>query len=474
MPSRLPSCSSRSVANPSPSLAQHLASLGLPSRPPQLLCHLVFSRDFTIAYLDVPETPGGTSLTLPTRVHANQYWAAVRETYDATHFPNGSLSLPLTPDDLQYSAPRPGPYPAWVRLANATGGTQLRKSWFVGLPTSSEARAGAMYAWGLLYSIPIVVFFLVDQLVSARLAQPAELRMPKGRYFHSGLLLLGVLNFILPLFGLPFVTGALPQSPELTIQMAETAAESEARLAEESGEPVDHKTGDTEAASAEESSLEPRPGLLARAFGRAKAADVDQRPSKAADVDRRPLVIESRLAPLLAYSLIFGSYMVPRMINLLPAAAVEGTLIYIGLTGIFNTQLWQRCMLMLSDWRLYSSSMPFTSVRPLTMHAYTCLQLGAIATAWLIQALPPALGLIFPLWILCLVPLRIWALPRLFTMDELHVLDPGSEALDRIGAVDATGGAAAAQSSAEQRADGEARPSGSAPAAAYGSFESSR
>ena len=320
-----------------------------------------------------------------------------------------------------------------------------------------------------------VVFFIVDQLVSARLAQPAELRMPKGRYFHSGLLLLGVLNFVLPLFGLPFVTGALPQSPELTIQMAETAAESEARLAEASGEgTVDHKTADTEAASAP-ASEESKPGLLARAFGsRAKASEVDHTPSKAAEVDRRPLVIESRLAPLLAYSLIFGSFLVPRMINVLPAAAVEGTLIYIGLTGIFNTQLWQRCMLMLSDWRLYSPSTPFASVQPLTMHSYTCLQLGAIVIAWMIQALPPALGLVFPLWILCLVPLRIWVLPRLFTIDELHVLDPGSEALDRIGAVDAAAGASAAQSSAEQRAEGEARPSGGAPAAAYGSFDSSR
>ena len=121
-----------------------------------VLCHLVLSRRFTIAYLDVPETPGGTSLTVPTRVHAQQYWTAVRELYNATHFPNGSLAVGLPRDHLQHSAPRPGPLPEWVHLANAAGGTQLRESWFVGLPTSSEARAGAMYAWGLLYSIPIV------------------------------------------------------------------------------------------------------------------------------------------------------------------------------------------------------------------------------------------------------------------------------------------------------------------------------
>ena len=44
--------------------------------------------------------------------------------------------------------------------------------------------------------------------------RPTGLRFLKGRYFHSGLLAVGMLNFFGPLVGLPFVTGALPQSPE--------------------------------------------------------------------------------------------------------------------------------------------------------------------------------------------------------------------------------------------------------------------
>ena len=128
----------------------------------------------------------------------------------------------------------------------------------------------------------------------------------------------------------------------------------------------------------------------------------------------------------------------PSAVNVIPAAAVEGTLLYIGLTGVFHTQLWSRIVLMLSDWRLYSESVeesPLAGVRPLRMHAYTLVQLGAIGVAWLVQALPPAvgyptLGLLFPLWIVALVPARLYLLPKLFSAEELHALDPGSERIE--------------------------------------------
>ena len=71
-----------------------------------------------------------------------------------------------------------------------------------------------------------------------------------------------------------------------------------------------------------------------------------------------------------------------------------------------------------------------TEVTPGRMHLYTSLQLGAIALAWAIQCLPPTIGLVFPLWIISLVPLRIYVLPHLFTAAELRALDPGSDRLD--------------------------------------------
>ena len=402
------------------------------------LSHVLLNRGFTLDYLDVPNTD--FSIGLPTRILVIRYSDFVHENYLLTHYPNGT-TIPydyLNASDPTIAqllhAPHPDDYPPWYYLANNTkGAVQLDTTWWVGLPSNP-----IIYVWALLYSIPIVIFFLVDQIVSAGLAQPSELRLTKGRYYHSGLLLVGVLNFIGPLLGLPFVTGALPQSPELTIQMCETSDESAIRLEKELTElKAQYKAerhGSGGGASGKATTKRQSSGLVASLLGGGKEGGDDGGSSEAkeptaSDLDRRPLVIQSRLAPLLAYTFIFLALMVPSVINLIPAAAVEGTLIYIGLTGIFNTQLWQRIVLMLSDWRLYSPSMPFSAVKPARMHLYTIIQLLAIGIAWLIQALPPSVALIFPLWIISLVPLRIYAMPFLFTQEELSVLDAGSEKL---------------------------------------------
>jgi hypothetical protein len=168
---------------------------------------------------------------------------------------------------------------------------QLEVTWWVGLPSDST-----MYAWGLLYSIPIVIFFIVDQLVSAGLAQPAELRMRKGRYYHSGLLLVGLLNLAGPLFGLPFVTGALPQSPELTIQMAETTAEREKRL--ELEQQLATAAQQQQPSSEGSTASSGRTGLAASLLGGGKAPAAAEPAAAVPQIDRRPLVIETRLAPV--------------------------------------------------------------------------------------------------------------------------------------------------------------------------------
>ena len=77
--------------------------------------------------------------------------------------------------------------------------------------------------------------------------------------------------------------------------------------------------------------------------------------------------------------------------------------------------------------------MPFASVAPTRMHLYTLIQLGAILIAGIIQGNPNAVvGLFFPLWIILLVPVRIYLLPRIFSLEELRVLDPNSEALEEL------------------------------------------
>ena len=45
-------------------------------------------------------------------------------------------------------------------------------------------------------------------------------------------------------------------------------------------------------------------------------------------------------------------HIIPQVIECIPAATVEGTLMFVGLEGLFTTQLWERVMLPLEGSRL--------------------------------------------------------------------------------------------------------------------------
>eukprot|EP00962_Isochrysis_galbana_P028555 scaffold9041_cov65-Isochrysis_galbana.AAC.1 len=54
----------------------------------------------------------------------------------------------------------------------------------------------------------------MDQNISSLLCQLPEMKLSRGSYLHSSFLLMAIFNAIGPMFGLPFVTGSLPHSPQ--------------------------------------------------------------------------------------------------------------------------------------------------------------------------------------------------------------------------------------------------------------------
>merc|ERR1719277_2539373 len=81
----------------------------------------------------------------------------------------------------------------------------------VSIHVAASSRAALV---GLLVALPIT-FFFYDQNFSSLLCQQDRMRLRKGRYFHSSFLLVALFNVVGPLFGLPFVTGSLPHSPQM-------------------------------------------------------------------------------------------------------------------------------------------------------------------------------------------------------------------------------------------------------------------
>ena len=85
---------------------------------------------------------------------------------------------------------------------------------------------GSISATGVLVAavaaIPIVMFFYLDQNISSLMCQKPEQMLGKGAYFHSSFACMALFNLLGPIWGLPFVTGSLPHSPQFVSAMTET------------------------------------------------------------------------------------------------------------------------------------------------------------------------------------------------------------------------------------------------------------
>lgn len=120
-------------------------------------------------------------------------------------------------------------------------------------------------------------------------------------------------------------------------------------------------------------------------------------------------VHETRYAPFVFYALIFLSGLVcAPAVRALPQAAVDGILVWVGLDGIFETALYSRTLRLLS-----SDEDPMA-------RRLTFVQLAVLGLAWGLNVAPA--GLLFPVVIVALVPIRDKLLPRL--IDNIDTLDP--------------------------------------------------
>ncbi|CAE7662852.1 Slc4a1 [Symbiodinium necroappetens] len=229
--------------------------------------------------------------------------------------------------------------------------------------TDLTAISGRGVLCAALAAFPVVVFFYLDQNISSSLCQKPEMKLSKGSYYHSSFACMAFFNTVGPLFGLPFVTGSLPHSPQFVLSLAETDEE-----------------------------------------------------------HRITRVRENRLAPLLCYFLIGLPLLAPSLLEHVPKAAVFGTLIFVGIDGIQSTQLYERVLLMVTDPRFFPKTGPFANVPLSSLHLYTLIQIALVAACWMVNA---DFGLYFPLFFISLVPVRWFVVPYLFTKQVLDDLDHG-------------------------------------------------
>ena len=207
--------------------------------------------------------------------------------------------------------------------------------------------------------------------------------------FHFSFFAMGSFCAIGPLFGLPFVTGSLPHSPQFVRALTSTIPTSTT---------TEQPSTSTQTASSSSSSK------------------------------TRLHVAENRLAPLITYTLMATPLLAPSLLSPIPEAAIDGVLAYVGVEGILGTMLWRRSLLLLSPPSTLPPRLREACNGAVAIHLYTLVQLLALAIVWAVNLSPAGLCVSFV--IVSLVPFRERVMPRLFTPSALAALDD-ERALDQ-------------------------------------------
>ena len=239
------------------------------------------------------------------------------------------------------------------------------RSWLVGLT------AAPVWVWFAAAGPALLVTVLVylDQNITGRLVNNPDHRMKKGEGYHLDLAVVGGLIGICSAFGLPWLVAATVRS-------------------------LNHV--------------------------RALATVDDQITASGNRRDEVVHVRETRLTGLLVHVLIGVSLFLLSWLQTVPQAVLYGLFLYMGVVSIAGNQLFERIGLWVMDPDLYPETHYTRRVPIKIIHQFTALQVGCLVVLWIVKA--SAVGILFPMFIALLVPVRMLA-GRWFEQKYLDALD---------------------------------------------------
>ena len=108
----------------------------------------------------------------------------------------------------------------------------------------------------------------------------------------------------------------------------------------------------------------------------------------------------------------------------IPMAVLYGLFLFMGVVSMAGNQFFERLSLWVKDPALYPVTHYIRRVPLWTIHAFTLLQVGCLAVLWMVKS--SALGILFPVFIALLVPVRLLA-GKFFSAEYLAALDGEAE-----------------------------------------------
>ncbi|KAI4343749.1 hypothetical protein L6164_011059 [Bauhinia variegata] len=311
----------------------------------------------------------------------------------------------------------------------------------------------------------IAVLYYFDHSVASQLAQQKEFNLRKPSSYHYDLLLLGFLTILCGLIGIPPANGVIPQSPMHTKSLAtlkhqllrnklvSTARKSMRRNMNLSQVYQSMQEAYNEMQTPLVHQMPPALGLkelkestiqLASSQGYMDAPvdeivfDVDK------DVDDLlPVEVkEQRVSNLLQALMVSGCVAAMPLLKKIPTSVLWGYFAFMAIESLPGNQCWERILfLFTAPSRRYKvlekchatflETVPFKTIAIFTLFQ-TAYLLVCFGITWI-----PIAGVLFPLLIMLLVPVRQYILPKFFKGIHLQDLDtaayeefnePGAEA----------------------------------------------
>ena len=249
--------------------------------------------------------------------------------------------------------------PAPSRLATTSGRPWLIDVW--ALPT--WARFAAI---GPALLLAVLVF--LDQNITARIVNSPDHRLRKGPAYHLDLALVGLLTGFCSLFGLPWLAATVRS---LNHVRSLATVEEVVGPHGETREQIIH-------------------------------------------------VRENRITGLAIHGLIGLSIYLLAWLQMVPLAVLYGLFLFMGVVTMAGNQFFERLSLWLRDPALYPVTHYIRRVPRPVIHRFTLLQLVCLVVLYLVKG--SRLGILFPIFIALLVPVRFLA-SRYFASDHLEALD---------------------------------------------------
>ncbi|KAJ4961716.1 hypothetical protein NE237_021626 [Protea cynaroides] len=297
----------------------------------------------------------------------------------------------------------------------------------------------------------IAVLYYFDHSVASQLSQQKEFNLKKPSSYHYDLLLLGFLVIICGLIGIPPSNGVIPQSPmhtkslaTLKHQILRSKLVSAARKSIRTNSSLGQLYGSMQEAYNQIQTplvFGTPPGLglrelkestiqLASSSGNIDAPVDESVFDVEKDIDDLlPVEVkEQRLSNLLQALMVGGCVGAMPFIKKIPTSVLWGYFAYMAIESLPGNQFWERILLLvtapnrrykvLEEYHAtFVETVPFKAIAIFTIFQTVYLLL-CFGLTWI-----PIAGVLFPLLIMLLVPVRQYVLPKFFKGAHLQDLD---------------------------------------------------